>query len=590
MSGKTPYVRTPHDKLAEFVSVKDFGAKGDGVTDDSRAFAAAMAVSRRVYAPASVYRVSNVAIPAGTIIYGDGDASVLRPALNTDRGVFTTDSGGAAQYVEGVTIRDLKFRGDVATAGFSEQKHLMTINGGKRWLIEGCTFEGFRGDAIYIGSGDAGGLERHNKNITVRRCLFDGVNKDNRNAISVIDGDGVAIYRNRFVNCSRADMPGPVTVEPDLTVFTVVKNIKVEDNHIQDCGGATGAINVYLKLAYGVGAMTTPPENFSIRGNTIVDVTSPAILVRFKNSTTPVWLVEAHGVHNVSISGNTANSGQIVVEGVRGVSISDNATSGTAQIFVGTISSTTVGNVIDAQVFNNRCRGVTGIYGGICLGNVSHAQVKGNELYKVSQAAFRGVCVMGDGAVTVSDNVEIFNNHFVGTYTSHVYSASHTPTPASTYVYDNTKEGGGAITVSAALTYQYPNRETAGAFTPVLFDSSGGFTYTQAGTGNYTRFGSLVFCNFSIPVSAISGSGGGGGIRISGLPFPANAGLGTVIVPLSISAVDIPAGYSAAAAILLQGQSTIYLREQGDNIADAALTTAAVTAATVISGSFVYRV
>lgn len=63
MSGKTPYVRTEHDKLTEMVSVKDarFGARGDGVTDDSLAIRAAIAAAPAggtLYFPSGTYLVS----------------------------------------------------------------------------------------------------------------------------------------------------------------------------------------------------------------------------------------------------------------------------------------------------------------------------------------------------------------------------------------------------------------------------------------------------------------------------------------------------------------------------------------------------
>ena len=47
--------RTVQDKLQEVVSVKDFGAKGDGVTDDAPAFRAAIASNRKLIVPYGVY-------------------------------------------------------------------------------------------------------------------------------------------------------------------------------------------------------------------------------------------------------------------------------------------------------------------------------------------------------------------------------------------------------------------------------------------------------------------------------------------------------------------------------------------------------
>ena len=66
--------RTGQDKYADVVSVKDFGAVGDTLTDDTAAFQAAINTGKSVYVPTGQYRLSNaVAFPTpGQRIYGDG--------------------------------------------------------------------------------------------------------------------------------------------------------------------------------------------------------------------------------------------------------------------------------------------------------------------------------------------------------------------------------------------------------------------------------------------------------------------------------------------------------------------------------------
>jgi hypothetical protein len=78
--------RTVHQKFQESVSVKDFGAVGDGVTDDSVAFQAAMTFlasqdDASLYIPSGVYRLTTRAsatFSAGSYsIYGDGASSII---------------------------------------------------------------------------------------------------------------------------------------------------------------------------------------------------------------------------------------------------------------------------------------------------------------------------------------------------------------------------------------------------------------------------------------------------------------------------------------------------------------------------------
>ena len=202
--------RTALAKLRDTVSVKDFGAVGDGVADDTTAFVNAFATGKATYAPAGTYLVSILNMPSNTFLFGDGAATVIKPLTSTVRCALGADSGSSSAYIENITIRDVRFLGTVAVDGFSEQKHLTSFNGVKNMLIENCDFVGFRGDGLYLGSGNSGGQERHNINVTIQSCFFDGVNNDNRNCISIIDGDNIFINNCNFQNSTKPGMPGAI--------------------------------------------------------------------------------------------------------------------------------------------------------------------------------------------------------------------------------------------------------------------------------------------------------------------------------------------------------------------------------------------
>jgi hypothetical protein len=76
-------------KLAQYVSVKDFGAVGNGVADDTAAFAAAVAsfgvIGGAVYVPPGTYKVtSQITLSAPTLIIGAGaKASTIKTANAT---------------------------------------------------------------------------------------------------------------------------------------------------------------------------------------------------------------------------------------------------------------------------------------------------------------------------------------------------------------------------------------------------------------------------------------------------------------------------------------------------------------------------
>jgi polygalacturonase len=68
-AGDGAVARTSQDKMREILSVKDFGAVGDGVTDDTAAFHRtrdAAGVGGRVIVPSGIYLLGNMTTPGLT--------------------------------------------------------------------------------------------------------------------------------------------------------------------------------------------------------------------------------------------------------------------------------------------------------------------------------------------------------------------------------------------------------------------------------------------------------------------------------------------------------------------------------------------
>lgn len=265
------------------VALEDYRASAD--TEDTTALIRALDAGRRsIYLPAGrglgaggIYPIgmkhhaTGEALPAGTLIYGDGPgATIVRPVAADESGVFDVESGSAVAYVEDVRLRDMQIYGYCETAGFNEGAHLIRFNGAKDCRVENVLLKAFQGDGIYLGSGNLAAQERHNVNVHLD-VVADGVNNCNRNAISIIDGLGVT---GRLVarNCTRFGdgttnypttlaqklnpnyglaMPGPLDIEPDANIYARIGNFNF-DIDAENCGGGALALlikaNDYLTL------------------------------------------------------------------------------------------------------------------------------------------------------------------------------------------------------------------------------------------------------------------------------------------------------------------------------------------------------
>lgn len=108
-------VRSIQARLRDTISVKDFGAVGDGVTDDSVALnlaAAALGNGKSLYFPAGTYIVNSACVvfrgKTGICVYGDGAATIVRPSVQgiapVKQDYITTM---AFDLCSNVTVRDM---------------------------------------------------------------------------------------------------------------------------------------------------------------------------------------------------------------------------------------------------------------------------------------------------------------------------------------------------------------------------------------------------------------------------------------------------------------------------------------------------
>ena len=517
-AGTGAVARSAQSKFRDIVSVKDFGAVGDGVTNDTTAFVNAFATGKATYAPAGTYLVSILDIPSNTFLFGDGSTTIIKPLTPTVRCALGADSGSSSTYIENITIRDVRFLGTVAVDAFSEQKHLTSFNGVKNMLIENCDFVGFRGDGLYLGSGNSGGQERHNINVIIRSCFFDGVNNDNRNGISVTDCDNCIIDSNYFINTTKSTMPGSIDIEPDQ-IFNIINGITISNNRISN--SLNTAISIFITDYF-----TNPSKNIVIVNNTINNCvygisaaqSSAAITNLSDSSIDTNVLISSNNISVCTTALYTYGFKKCIIEKNHFLNCTSHCIIGS-----GTFARTIGFNYfIDSNMFFNcgsvsgfgcKVDGITNIYFSKNIFNDCGAGAAGNTALNFIPSFA--------SAVTVSD------------FTSNTFL---TPT-AKTLIATN-ETGAGTISCSYGVVSKnkvnslatiFP--EDIGTFIPAFSATGSTFAYATNGqVGRYTRTGNRI--NFSITlILATSGNTlAANSLTITGLPIAAATASNTAYV------------------------------------------------------------
>lgn len=256
-SGTGAVMRSLASKAADEVSVKDFGATGNGTTDDTIYVVAALAAlpssGGRLLFPAATYKFNLSTTRGGVVLVGAGSGNIntglggtkfiaadaSKPILQFGDGATTTSRGNA--------VRDVILVGDGANV---------------------------TGDGIYL--------------FGARDMTIDNV------AISAFGRDGIRIQCNTTsssgIHIGRAAISGSkgANLRAEACAGSFTSNITVTDSHFNDAAVASGGraiyldsttvnlVNTYLDLHDGVGIQMV--KNFS--GNPNIEADS----VNFDNA------------------------------------------------------------------------------------------------------------------------------------------------------------------------------------------------------------------------------------------------------------------------------------------------------------------
>lgn len=306
------------------INVLDFGATGNGTTDDTDAFHAALAKIRDMeggvlFIPTGNYLVGDLVVPSETRVQGETAGPprlLMRPgSTNLFRVAPTEDSSGNVTPPHDIQFDSLVLRGRSDIDGFSETHHLLRIIGVSRVKISHVSFQAFQGDGLYVGTNGTGQPNNHNIDVTVSNSTFNGVNHQNRNGISFIDCRRCIVENNAFQGVGSLNMPGSIDIEPNHP-YEIIDGIVIRDNTIEDTTGHVGAISVVL----GFKNFAFSPSGVVIDHN-LIDQTINGVFVRWSGLAS-----DAPAPLQMSIQNNTIRHAQhgIVLDGVAGVEVTRN--------------------------------------------------------------------------------------------------------------------------------------------------------------------------------------------------------------------------------------------------------------------------
>ena len=209
-----------------YVTPQDFGAVGDGVTDDSAAFVEAF-THNNVHIPEGSYKITErLFISSDVTITADAGATLV---------CSFTDTSLIKVTGQNVVIRDLTMTGINDPENGSEYNHAIYLAEPTGVVIENCTIDSFTGDGIYLGA-DGGSHPQHTKILDCK------INNCGRNGISIIQNGDFLIDGCSIFNTSGLDPQKAFDIEPNNDDSIIIGSI----TNCVTSGNTNGFMQIYI--------------------------------------------------------------------------------------------------------------------------------------------------------------------------------------------------------------------------------------------------------------------------------------------------------------------------------------------------------
>jgi parallel beta-helix repeat protein len=486
-------------KLSEILSVKDFGAKGDGTTDDSLAFTTACSVSNRnIYVPPGTYYLaSQLVISTSNIkLYGPGTLLGNNVGISNDAMIKVTGS-----YV---TIKDITINQNNITSGRS-----IYVFGAAYCTIDGVTSYNCQNAFVEM------------KNAcyytTVKNCyMASSGSSGGYGVISSDAGNYVFIKNNVMVFTGSVRGDGIELNHPTVPGYYA----EITGNYI------SGAVGV--SVAAGIGIGVAGFSNCIITNNTVLNCEGDGIHIEDGSDN---CVISNNVIANVNTVSNINGSGAIVAVASNYANITNNIINSAVYghgVYISGINGSPGTPSTGCKIQNNQINfaGKCGAYVNATNNfNVSNNIIIGanklvnSNIYSISVAKFSGTTTSLNGIISnntledagtavvtyalytdsdVSANVE--SNILVNTINKFfINSAPQVELRSNKY---STSALSGIITLTAGTTTTVTNQNVTQPFRIKLFPLNG----SAAGLASYYVSSATNYTNFVITHSAAAGT------------------------------------------------------------------------------------
>lgn len=405
--------RDVQTKLREIVSVKDFGAKGDGTTDDTAAIQAAITATQgssgALLFTAGTYLVSTLAVTSSLQLLGCGPQSIIKQKASTSGNIFSITGAG-----NNVMFDSLTFDGNYANQAAQSTNstiHSTAIGGTLAdifsLVVQNCEFRDSTYAAVRV-QGDNNPATREVAWIAGNRFINGAAGVDNPGAtpdyiprdIALDDAVEAWVENNVFESDTAPATFGrsAIVVAQTQTATERLTELVIAGNRINRRGCNVsqnlGAIDLYIWAA-----------NCSVHDNIIKN--SSASAIKWKQNAARLSItnnkIDSQLVAGVALNGNdpthgSANDG-CIVEGNQ-IANWDGATTGV--IALSGYWSATTDFSLGVTCRNNQLIACSGYQ--IQILNTKAATVEGNQIYPASATIGINASVGNDGEMRIRNN------------------------------------------------------------------------------------------------------------------------------------------------------------------------------------------